>query len=145
MCKKFVLFLIKCFTWIFLLFFPLFFPFAFSLLFLLPFPSLSLHMDALNLWLQQLGPTQSSDLGLFQVHQCSLTGPAPTRFSLAEEKWLLFFHLLHVVNDALSLHAQFQRCSDLIWTNTNCEPGIFYQVSWDVWQVKKKNSPVISE
>lgn len=34
------------------------------------------------------------------------------------------------MNDTLSLHTQFQWGSDLIWTNTNSEVGMFYQVTW---------------
>lgn len=47
-----------------------------------------------------------------------------------------FSCILRVMNDMLSLHTQFQWCDDLIWTNTNSEVGMFYQVTWAAVKTK---------
>lgn len=59
------------------------------------------------------GQYRRCGLVLVQVHQHALTGWEPACFSSAEEMKRLFFSAQCLMNDALSPHAQFQRCSDL--------------------------------
>lgn len=79
----------------------------------------------------QTGPLKSSGLVGFQIDRRVLAGPPQICFSSAEkmERLLFFSRLLRVMNDTLSLRAQFRLSSDLIWTNANSEVGMFYQVT----------------